>query len=64
MIGGTSILAGKGGYAGTVAGAIIVTIIDSMLQIVHIAEAGRNIINGVIILLLLLIYGRKRNAGK
>lgn len=64
VIGGTSILGGKGGYAGTVAGAIIVTTIDSMLQIVHIAEAGRNIINGVIILLLLSIYGRKRNAGK
>jgi hypothetical protein len=43
---------------------VIVTTIDSMLQIVHIAEAGRNIINGVIILLLLSIYGRKRNAGK
>ena len=43
IIGGTAITGGKGGYIGTIAGAIIMTILDDFLTIVNIPEAGRQI---------------------
>jgi ribose transport system permease protein len=58
VIGGTSILGGAGGYAGTIAGTIIVTLLQSTLQIAQIPEAGRNILYGLIILVMLFVYGR------
>ena len=58
IIGGTAITGGKGGYIGTIAGAIIMTILDDFLTIVNIPEAGRQIMQGVIIVLLVLIYSK------
>ncbi len=60
VVGGTSILGGFGSYVGTIAGAIIITIIQSLLPILSIPEAGRQVISGLIILILLLIYGRAK----
>ena len=39
MIGGTSIFGGFGGYAGTILGALILTLLDSLLTILD-ASAG------------------------
>lgn len=58
VIGGTSILGGAGGYGRTIAGAIIVVLLQSTLQIARVPEAGRNILYGMIILLMLFVYGR------
>lgn len=58
VVGGTSILGGFGSYIGTIAGAIIITTIQGLLPILSISEAGRQIVSGSIILILLLIYGR------
>ncbi|MDR1932952.1 MAG: ABC transporter permease [Spirochaetales bacterium] len=58
VIGGTSILGGHGSYLGTMGGVIIIYLIQSILIILNIAEAGREIVNGVIILLVLFVYGR------
>ncbi len=58
VIGGTSILGGSGGYAGTIAGAITVVLLQNVLQIVGIQPAGQQILYGVIILLMLFVYGR------
>ena len=60
VVGGTSILGGFGSYIGTVAGTIIITIIQSLLPILSIPEAGRQVVSGSIILVLLLIYGRAK----
>jgi ribose transport system permease protein len=60
VVGGTSILGGFGSYIGTIAGSIIITIIQSLLPILSIPEAGRQVISGLIILILLLIYGRAK----
>lgn len=64
IIGGTAITGGKGGYTGTIAGAIIMTILEDFLTIVNIPEAGRQIMQGVIILLLVLIYSREKSKNK
>jgi ribose transport system permease protein len=58
VIGGTSILGGSGGYTGTIAGAITVVLLQNVLQIVGIAPAGQQILYGVIILMMLFVYGR------
>lgn len=58
VIGGTSILGGHGGYLGTMGGVIIIYLIQSLLIILNMAEAGREIVNGAIILIILLAYGR------
>jgi ribose transport system permease protein len=58
VIGGTSILGGSGGYAGTIAGAITVVLLQNVLQIVGIKPAGQQILYGLIILLMLFVYGR------
>lgn len=59
VIGGSSILGGSGSYAGTIAGCIIMLLIQALLPILSIPEAGRRIISGALILVLLLIYGRE-----
>jgi ribose transport system permease protein len=58
VLGGTSILGGRGTYLGTVAGVILVTLLQSILSIVQIPEAGRQVIYGTVIIIMLLIYGR------
>ncbi len=58
VLGGTNILGGRGSYAGTVAGVILITILQSILSVMQMPEAGRQIIFGVVIISMLLIYGR------
>ena len=62
VIGGTSILGGKGGYAGTVAGAIFITLLSSILSVLQMPEALRQIVFGIIILAMLLLRGFQRSA--
>lgn len=61
VIGGTSILDGKGSYAGTVAGAIFITLLSSILSVLQMPEALRQIVFGVIILAMLLTRTMQRN---
>jgi ribose transport system permease protein len=60
VLGGTSILGGRGSYLGTVAGAILITLLQSILSVMQIAEFGRQIIYGTIIVAMLLLYGRDK----
>ena len=60
VLGGTSILGGRGSYLGTVAGVILVTLLQSILSVMQIEEFGRHVIYGVVIIAMLLIYGRGR----
>lgn len=63
VIGGTHILGGRGRYAGTVVGAILITLLSSVLSVMQMPEAGRQIIYGLVIIVMLLAYGRSRPAG-
>lgn len=58
VLGGTSILGGRGNYIGTVAGVILITLLQSILSVMQMAEFGRQIIYGVVIVGMLLLYGR------
>ncbi|WP_192180429.1 ABC transporter permease [Mesorhizobium amorphae] len=55
VIGGTSILGGCGSYAGTVVGALFITLLSSILSVLQMPEAFRQIVFGAIILTMLLM---------
>jgi ribose transport system permease protein len=61
VLGGTHILGGRGSYLGTVAGVVLITLLQSILSVMQISEAGRQLIYGVVIVLMLLIYGRQKD---
>jgi ribose transport system permease protein len=56
VIGGTSIFGGVGGYSGTILGAIILVVLDSLLTLLDASQAFKQILYGVIILLLAWLY--------
>jgi ribose transport system permease protein len=60
VLGGTHVLGGKGTYLGTVAGVILITLLQSILSVMQIEEAGRQLIYGVVIVSMLLLYGRQK----
>lgn len=59
VIGGTSLAGGSGNYTGTAAGAIALTLLQSVLTTLEIDFWGRQIIFGAVLLLLMLLYGRQ-----
>ncbi|WP_407048522.1 ABC transporter permease [Methyloraptor flagellatus] len=59
VLGGTHVLGGKGSYFGTIAGVILVTLLQSILSVMQIEEAGRQLIYGGVIVAMLLLYGRQ-----
>jgi len=64
VIGGTSIFGGLGGYAGTILGALILTVLDSLLTILNASQATRQILYGLIVLALAAIYARTTAAAE
>jgi ribose transport system permease protein len=62
VIGGTSIFGGSGGYSGTILGALILTVLDSLLIILDAEQSVRQIVYGLIILALAAIYARATSA--
>jgi ribose transport system permease protein len=58
VLGGTHILGGRGTFLGTVAGVILISLLQSILSVMQMPEAGRQIIYGVVIITMLLVYGR------
>lgn len=61
VVGGTVMAGGKGSYWGTMAGALVLQVINSLLLALGVEEALQLIILGVILLILLTLYGRQRN---
>ncbi len=58
VIGGTSIMGGRGGYGGTIVGALILTVLTSLLSILGLPEALRQVLFGSIIVLVAAAYTR------
>jgi ribose transport system permease protein len=58
VIGGTSIFGGRGGYGGTIVGALILTVATSLLFSLGFPEAVRQILFGLIIVLVAAGYAR------
>jgi ribose transport system permease protein len=60
VVGGTLLSGGKGSYWGTMAGALVLQLIDSLLRAAGLPQAAQMITLGVILLLLISIYGRQQ----
>lgn len=60
VLGGTNILGGRGSYLGTVVGVVLITLLQSILSVVQISEMGRQVTYGLVIIGMLLVYGRGR----
>ncbi len=58
VIGGTSIFGGRGGYAGSLVGALILTVLNSLLTGLDVSQPVRQIIYGAIILSVAAAYAR------
>jgi ribose transport system permease protein len=58
IIGGTSIFGGRGGYSGTIVGALILTVLTSLLTLLEVHEPLKQILYGGIILVLAAAYAR------
>jgi ribose transport system permease protein len=58
VLGGTHILGGRGSYLGTIAGVILISLLASILSVMQMPEAGRQIIYGSVIVGMLMVYGR------
>ena len=59
-VGGTLLSGGKGSYWGTMAGAIMLTLITSLLTTMQMPESVRQMVLGGTLLILISIYGRQR----
>jgi ribose transport system permease protein len=72
VLGGTNVMGGRGTYLGTIAGVILITLLQSILSVVQpqymLAEIGlkmppetiRQVVFGVVIVGMMLLYGRER----
>jgi ribose transport system permease protein len=58
VIGGTSILGGRGTYTGTIMGALILTVLSALLTILLLPEPVRAIVFGSIVVLVAAAYTR------
>ena len=58
VIGGTSIMGGRGGYAGTIVGALILTVLSALLGALDFPEAVRQILFGLIVVVVAAAYAR------
>jgi ribose transport system permease protein len=59
-VGGTLLTGGKGSYWGSMAGAIVLTLITSLLTTMQMPESVRRMVLGATLLVMISIYGRQR----
>ncbi|HEY62800.1 MAG TPA: ABC transporter permease [Anaerolineae bacterium] len=60
-VGGTLLSGGKGSYWGSMAGAIVLTLITSLLTTMQMPDSVRRMVLGGTLLILISIYGRQRS---
>ena len=59
-VGGTLLSGGKGSYWGTMAGALVLTLLTSLLTTMNMPESVRRMVLGATLLAMISIYGRQR----
>jgi ribose transport system permease protein len=59
-VGGTLLSGGVGSYFGTMAGAVVIQLITSLLTTIGLPEATQQMVYGSVLLVLLIIYGREK----
>lgn len=72
VLGGTNVLGGRGTYLGTIAGVILITLLQSILSVLqpqdYFAQIGvqlpadvfRQVVFGLVIIVMMMLYGREK----
>lgn len=60
IVGGTAFTGGIGTYAGSIAGSLLMVVIDNALTLMKLLPEDQNIARGVLMILLLIIYNRQK----
>lgn len=60
VIGGTSLAGGEGSYWGTIAGALVLRVIDALLTQFALTQSARQAILGTLLVIVMFFYGRGR----
>jgi len=60
VVGGTVLAGGQGSYWGTMSGALVLTLLQSLLRALQIEEALQLIVLGLTLVVLISFYGRER----
>ena len=60
IVGGTSIMGGEGGVAGTVIGAILLTVITNVMNLIGITSDAQSLVIGVVIIAMVAIDSLSR----
>lgn len=58
VIGGTSIMGGRGGFGGTIIGALILTVLTALLTVLGLPEPTRQVVFGSIVVVVAAAYTR------
>jgi ribose transport system permease protein len=59
VIGGTQLIGGQGGYVGSIAGALIVVLLQAMLITLNVSEGAREMVFGGLLLTLAFLFIRR-----
>ncbi len=59
VIGGTALSGGSGGFVGGALGAVVLTLLQSVLIPLNVAEFGRQMIFGLTLIAFMVLYGRE-----
>ena len=60
IVGGTAFTGGVGSYTGSIAGSLLMVVLTNMLTALNLAQPVRNIVLGCVMVLLLVMYNRKK----
>jgi len=60
IVGGTSFNGGIGSFAGSIAGALLMVVLSNGLTVLALDQPVRNIVQGIVMVLLLVMYNRSR----
>jgi ribose transport system permease protein len=58
VIGGTLLTGGKGSYIGTLAGALLITVLTNCLAVFSMSQATTDMVMGIVLIVILAMYNR------
>lgn len=61
IIGGTAFTGGIGSYEGSIAGSLVMILLSNLLTTLQLTQPIRNVTQGVIMILLLMLYNRSKS---
>ncbi|GAB3651080.1 ABC transporter permease [Glycomyces tarimensis] len=60
VLGGTLLLGGKGGIAGTIAGVAILAVLDTVFNVMQVNPFAKDVLRGAVIITAVAIYARRQ----